>query len=49
MEDVEMRLNSVTVDTDCMQLHLLWKGHLRVHGKLLKVSHIGCRVREVGP
>ncbi len=48
MEDVEMRLNSVTVDTDCMQLHLLWKGQLRVHGKLLKVSHIGCRVREVG-
>jgi hypothetical protein len=45
LEEPELKLNTVTVNTDLMELHLLWKTQLRIHGKLLKVSHIGCRVR----
>ena len=48
LHEPEMNLNSVTVDTELMQVLLLWKAQLNVHGKLLRVSHIGCRVREVG-
>jgi hypothetical protein len=48
LEEPELKLNSVTVHTDLMELHLLWKADLRVHGKLLRVSHIGCRSRELG-
>ncbi len=45
LEEPELKLNSVTVNTDLMELHLLWKTELRIHGKLLRVSHIGCRAR----
>ena len=33
-EVVPMTLATVTVDTDAMQLRLLWRGALRVHGRL---------------
>jgi hypothetical protein len=49
MEEPALALNSVTVDTDNMLLHLLWKTELTVHGKLLNVSHIGCKSSEAGP
>jgi hypothetical protein len=49
LEEPELALNTVTVDTDKMLLHLLWKTELPVHGKLLKVSHIGCKSSEASP
>lgn len=48
LEEPPMALNTVTVDTHRMELHLLWKAQLSIHGKLAKVSHIGCRARELG-
>lgn len=39
-EPVEMKIVTVTVDTDAMQLRVLWRGALRVHGRLPKLSRI---------
>ncbi len=39
-EPVEMKLVTVTVDTDLMHLRLLWRGAIRVHGRLPKLARI---------
>lgn len=39
-QEVTMRLNTVTVDTDAMQLRLLWRGVLGVHGRLLDFTRL---------
>ncbi len=39
-EPVTMRLNTVTVDTDAMQLDLLWRGQLHVHRRFMKLQHV---------
>ena len=39
-EPVDMRLVTVTVDTDAMQLRLLWRGALHVHKRLPKAQRL---------
>jgi len=46
-EPVEMRLMTVTVDTDAMQLRLLWRGAIRVHGRLPKLKFIAVEAEGV--
>lgn len=39
-EPVPMALDTVTVDTDAMKLYLLWRGQLRIHGRLPKLAFV---------
>ncbi len=39
-ETIAMSLNTVTVDTDEMQLHLLWRGRLHVHKRFMKLERV---------
>ena len=45
---VPLTLNSVTVDTDRMTLHLLWKGVLLVHGLIPHVTRLEYRAKGLG-
>lgn len=49
LERLDLHLNTVTVDTDNMRLRLLWKGDMHVHGRVLKVGHIECRLAGETP
>jgi hypothetical protein len=40
---VELRLETVAVDTNRMRLHLLWKGGVPVHRRLLRLKRVACR------
>jgi hypothetical protein len=48
-EDLEMKLNTVTVDTDRMKLVLLWKADLDVHRELLKLKEMEFRLEGETP
>jgi hypothetical protein len=39
-EPIVMRLNTVTVDTDEMRLHMLWRGQLEVHKRFMKLERV---------
>ncbi len=41
---VPLDLNTVTIDTDAMQLRLLWKGAIGVHGQLERVDPVECSI-----
>lgn len=43
-EPLELAWDTVTVDTDAMQLRVLWKGRVRVHRELPRLRMIECRV-----
>ena len=43
-ESVDFNCETVTVDTDTMQLRLLWKGWLRVHRESMQVQKVEFRV-----
>ena len=43
-EPLRLACETVTVDTDAFQLHLVWKGWLRVHRELLRLRAIEFRV-----
>ncbi|HWN97488.1 MAG TPA: DUF2169 domain-containing protein [Methylomirabilota bacterium] len=43
-EPVGLKLNTVLVDTEAMKLHLLWKGDLNVHRRLLQLIQVECRL-----
>ena len=45
VEPLAMNLNTVLVDTDAMKLHLLWKGKLNVHRRLMQFTTLECRLR----
>jgi hypothetical protein len=45
VEPLAMNLNTVLVDTDAMKLHLLWKGKLNVHRRLMQLATLECRLR----
>jgi len=47
-EPILLKLNTVLLDTDAMKLHLLWKGDLQVHRRLLQITRIQCRVTACG-
>jgi len=49
LEPLELHLNTVTVDTDRMQLRLFWKGDMQVHGRILKLKYIECRLAGETP
>lgn len=42
-EDLPLHLETVIVDTDAMRLELVWKGDLRVHGRLPRLRYLECR------
>ncbi len=42
-ESIETALNTVTVDTDAMQLRLVWRGALGVHGRFPELRRIDVR------
>jgi hypothetical protein len=42
-EPVALKLNTVLVDTDAMNLSLLWKGDINVHRRLLQFTALACR------
>jgi hypothetical protein len=39
-ETVPMSMQTVMVDTDAMQLRVIWRGALHVHGRFLRLKHI---------
>ncbi len=39
-EPIPLELNTVTVDTDAMKLYLLWRGAMRIHGRLPKLAFV---------
>jgi len=39
-EPIEMHLNGVTFDAERMQLHMLWRGSLRIHGRLPRLRSV---------
>jgi hypothetical protein len=43
-ESVDFNCETVTVDTDAMQLRLLWKGWLRVHRESMQVRKVDFRI-----
>lgn len=43
-ESLDLRLNTVAVDTEARQLRLLWKGDLWIHKRLLHLREINCRI-----
>jgi len=47
-EPVPMQLATVTVDTDAMELRLLWRGSLRVHGRLPRFKHLDIEADGMG-
>lgn len=47
-ESVPMRLATVTVDTDAMELRLLWRGSLRVHGRLPRFTRLDVEAEGLG-
>ncbi len=47
-EPIAMRLNTVTVDTDAMQLHLLWRGQLHVHRRFMRLQCVEVTLPEGG-
>jgi hypothetical protein len=46
-EDVTGACDTVTVDTDAMQLRMVWKAQVRVHGEVPVLRRITCRVDGV--
>jgi hypothetical protein len=42
-EPIEMKLVTVTVDTDARQLRMLWRGSLNVHQRLMSLERIDVR------
>ncbi len=47
-EPIDMKLVTVTVDTDAMHLRMLWRGALRVHGRLPKLKRIDVAAKGLG-
>jgi hypothetical protein len=47
-EPVPMQLATVTVDTDAMELRLLWRGSLRVHGRLPRFKRLDIDAEGLG-
>jgi hypothetical protein len=46
VEPVPMVLNGVTVDAESLQLRMLWRGALRVHGRFMSFKGVDVRERE---
>jgi hypothetical protein len=44
VQDISLKCNSVTVDTDRMQLFLIWKGEMYIHQEALNVEVIETRL-----
>jgi hypothetical protein len=45
-EPIDLRLHTVTVDTDAMQLRMLWRGGVRVHRRLLALTRLELEMHE---
>lgn len=45
----DLALNTVTIDSDALQLRLLWKGAIEVHGRLNQIQQVECSIEGEMP